>query len=156
VIQVLLVEDDPDAVAARGSAHPELGRFIDMGTYTRIVGLAGPRAMDALTALGTGELAGLVTVERASWTAIDQARESTVFVAVCGLEPLAPLLVACGPGLPSMGGTLPSCDVDTLRASLAFAAGVGGLDGSIFAEPQIDAEAEAARLRERLRQLYGE
>jgi hypothetical protein len=156
VVELYLVTDDADAVEAAGSAHPVLGRLIDTGTYTRIVGLDTDQPLAAVAELCAREPAGMVSVDFASWPAVGQADQSAaVFVAVCGSAHQAPLVVACGPGLPSMG-RMPPSHLDTLLASVRFAAGAGELDGSVFAELPVDVDAEQMRLRERLRQLYGE
>lgn len=149
-----------------GPAHPELGRLFDTGTYARLSGFDTDRADQELTELLAGESGGRFTLERVTWgsgpvpratrAVLDEAAESgAVFVVLYGASGGPALVVAAGRDLPSMGRVDP-VDADTLCRSLRFAAGVGELDGSLFAEPPFDGEAEEARLRERLRQLYGE
>lgn len=157
---------DVDAIEAAGVTHPVFGRLLDAGTYARLTGFDGDRPSDSLAELFEGELGDLADVDRLAWeagpvppsarAAIDRAGESgPVFVVLSGAAGQPPLVIAVGRDLPSMGHAL-DADADMLRRSVRFAAGAGDLDGSLFAEPPFDADAEEVRLRERLRQLYGE
>jgi hypothetical protein len=164
---VHLVEvPDVDAIEKAGAAHPVFGRLLDVGTYARLTGFEGGRPAESVAELFEGELSELADVDRLTWAAgpvpagarpaIDQAGEAgPVFVVLSGAAHQLPLVVAVGHDLPSMGHAL-DADADTLRRSVRYAAGTGELDGSLFAEPPFDADTEEVRLRERLRQLYGE
>lgn len=158
--------EEVSAIEASGPAHPELGRLFDSGTYARLRGFGAVAVDQELADVLAGEPDGGFRLERLTWgpgpvprqarAVLEEAADSgTVFVVLCGTSDGAALVVAVGRALPSMGRVDP-VDVGTLRRSLRFAAGVGELDGSLFAEPPFDGEAEETRLRERLRQLYGE
>ncbi|MGI8666653.1 MAG: hypothetical protein ACR2N4_11575 [Jatrophihabitans sp.] len=162
----LVQTDDVATIEAAGPRHPALGRLFDIGTSAALAGIDSERAYAALAELLQGEPAGLFSLEHARWDgaavpteaerAINAAAESSgVFVLLCGRPAQLPLALAAGPRLPSMGRTAPA-DPATLLRSVRFAAGASELDGSLFAEPAFDGAAEEARLRERLRQLYGD
>jgi hypothetical protein len=155
---------EASAIESAGPAHPEFGRLFDIGTYARLTGFEGAGA--DLAGVLAEEADGRFALEKIAWdtgpapretlAALDQAAETgNVFVVVSGPAGGPAFLVAAGSGLPSMGRA-EDADAQTLRCSLRFALGVGELTGSVFAEPPFDGEAEEARLRERLRQLYGE
>jgi hypothetical protein len=143
------------------ASHPAYGAILDLGSYGW---LAEPwsraTAEDWRGLVATIDPSG----ERLELSELDGAAERERLEA--GLDERALVLVVtggdsslvavAGGGLPSMG-FVASVDADVLVRSLELVAGRrASVDGTLFAEPAVSTSGEEERLRERLRQLYGE
>jgi hypothetical protein len=142
-------------------SHPAYGAILDLGSYGRPA-----EPWDRAT---PEDWRGLVTSvdpggERLELTELDGAPERERLEA--GLDERAlvlvvtdgesSLLAVAGGGLPSMG-SVGSVDADVVVRSLELVAGRrASVEGTLFAEPTVSTAGEEERLRERLRQLYGE